>query len=149
MDWGGPGGGRLPLRCEESHEIVKIPVTVLKVRLVGKRGSVENQRFSRNRLKPMSTSRISQRRCPKGRRIMLSSLIMMLIMLTIKLHIINYIKNHVCNNPMCLIIPCIEKNCTTATTTTVRRIITTIANSTSTTATTTTTTTTVIATKAA
>ena len=49
----GGGRGSVPLRCEESYEILKIPETVLKIRLVGKRGSVENQRFSRNRLKPI------------------------------------------------------------------------------------------------
>ena len=54
---GGGGGGTALLRCEEYYEILKICETVAKIKHVGKRGSVENRRFSRNRLKPINSAR--------------------------------------------------------------------------------------------
>ena len=53
----GRGGGPALLRCEEYYEILKICETVAKIKHVGKRGSVENRRFSRNRLKPINSAR--------------------------------------------------------------------------------------------
>ena len=50
-------GGSALLRCEEYYEILEICETVFQIRHLGKRGSVENRRFSRNRLKPINSAR--------------------------------------------------------------------------------------------